>query len=158
MPPDPKIGARNAQSQIAEYHLVEEGRQAWVMQANLSAIGIEFETERRLEQGEWRRTRPGLRRTRNWIERRPTSLFAPEAAEQFGQPAQVHVGRSVEERLEHLLDRMLETVTRQPRGDLRGFVRPDRSVMIGHGIVTSFPGGHGADAPAGEEVGLHQPS
>src|ERR1700722_13396992 len=129
MPPDPKIGARNAQSQIAEYHLVEEGRQAWVMQANFSAIGIEFETERRLEQGERRRARPGLRRTCDRIQRRPTSLFAPEAAEQFGQPAQVHVGRSVKQRLEHLLDRMLEAVTRESKGDQRIVVRPDRSVM-----------------------------
>src|ERR1700722_450445 len=157
MSPDPKIGARNAQSQIAEHHLVEKGRQARIVQTNFSAIGIEFETERGLEQGEWRRARPGLRRTCNWIERWSTSLFAPEAAEQFGQSAQVHVGCSVKQRLEQKIDRMLEAVTREPKGDQRIVVRPDRSVMIGHWIVTRFTVGHSADAPAGEEVGLHQP-
>src|ERR1700690_3685322 len=110
MPPDPKIGARNAQLQIAEHHLVEKGRQARVMQPNFAAVGVEFETERRLKQGERRRTRPGLWRAGDWIKRRPASFLASEAAEQFGQSAQVHVGRRIEQRLEHLLDRMLEAV------------------------------------------------
>ena len=50
MPPDPKIGARSAQSQIAKHDLVEESRQARIVQANFAAVRIEFETERRLEQ------------------------------------------------------------------------------------------------------------
>src|ERR1043165_5820323 len=60
---NPQIDAGRPEPQIAQQHLIEEFRQAWIAKADLAARGVEFEAERRFQQGEWRRTGPGLRRT-----------------------------------------------------------------------------------------------
>ena len=49
-----------------------------------------------------------------------------------------------------------QPVARQAEGDQSVVMRPDRAVVIGHGIVARLGGGHGADAPAREEVAVHQ--
>src|ERR1700742_3403201 len=113
MSPDPKIGARSAQLQIAQHDLVEERRQTWIAQTNFATIRIELEAERRFQQCEWRCARPGLRCASDRIERRPAPLLAPETAKQFRQPAQVHVSRGFKQRLEPLLNRMFEPVARE---------------------------------------------
>src|SRR5438874_2609440 len=81
-----------------------------IAQPDFAAGAVEFEPERGFQQRERRRAGPGLRRACHRIERRAAMLLASEAAEQFGQPPQVHVGRGVEQSLEHLLDRMFEAI------------------------------------------------
>src|SRR4051794_4917042 len=153
---DAQIHAGIAQSQIAQDHLVQERRQMRIAQANLAARDVELDAERCLQQREWRRAGPGLRRAGDRIERRAAPLLAPEAAEQFGQPPQVHVGRRVEQALEDMRHRMLEAVAREPERDQRIVVRPDRAVMIGHRIVAHLALRDRADAPAREGVRRHQ--
>src|SRR5579864_976383 len=156
MPPDPKIRAGGAQLQITKDNLVEKGRQAWIAQTNFAVTRVEFETKCGLKQGEWRRARPGLRRACYRIERRAAPILSPKAAEQLGKPPQVHVGCRVKQRLEQLFNAMLEPISREPQRNERIIVGPDRSVMIGHRIVTRLSLRHRANAPAGEEVRPHQ--
>src|SRR5262245_66250901 len=85
MAPDAQIDGRFAKLQSAQDHFIEEGWKARIAQPDLGAFRVEFEPKRRLEQGERRRARPGLRRTGDRIERRPAMLLAPEAAKQFRQ-------------------------------------------------------------------------
>ena len=58
---NPQVNAGRPELQVAQYHLVEKLRQARIARPDLAARGIEFETERRLQQRKGRRTRPGLR-------------------------------------------------------------------------------------------------
>src|SRR3954451_19977182 len=156
MAADAQVHAGLAQAQIAQDHLVQKRRQMRIAQPDLAARHVELDAQRRLQQRERGCARPGLRRAGDRIERRAAPLFAPETAEQFGQPAQVHVGRGVEQSLEDMRDRMLEPITREPERDQRIVVRPDRPVMIGHRIVTHLALRDGADAPAREEMRPHQ--
>ena len=109
---DPQVHARVLQSQLAQDHFVEKGRQARIAQADFTALGIEFEPEGGFKQRERRCAGPGLWRAGDRIKRGAAALLAPEAAEQFGQSPQVHVGRSIEQALEQLLERMFEAVAR----------------------------------------------
>src|ERR1700730_3637270 len=70
---DPEIDARGTQLQVAQEHLVEECRQAWIAQANFATLGVEFEAERCFQQGERRRACPGLRRASGRVKRRRAS-------------------------------------------------------------------------------------
>src|SRR6202163_5027973 len=103
---DPEIDARGTQLQVAQAHLVKECRQAWIAQASFTTLGVEFETERCFQQGERRRACPGLRRRKDRVQRRAAAPFTLKSAEQFWQPPQIHITRSVEQALEYLLDRM----------------------------------------------------
>src|SRR5450432_4162996 len=153
---DPEIDARGTELQVAQEHLVKECRQARVAQANFAALGVEFETECCFQQREWRRACPGLRRASDRIERRAAAPFTLKSAEQFGEPAQIHIARGVEQALEHLLDRMLQPVAREAECDQRVVMRPDRPVMIRHRIIACLAQRDGANTPAGEEVRPHQ--
>ena len=52
--------------------------------------------------------------------------------------------------------RMLQAVAREAERDQRIVVRPDRSVVIGHRVVTGFAARNGADAPSRKEFLAHQ--
>src|SRR5450759_1575543 len=80
---DPKVDAGRSQFQFSQHHFVEKRRQTRVAQADFAALGVKFEPERRLQQRERRRARPGLRRAGDGIERRAASLFTAKAAEQL---------------------------------------------------------------------------
>src|ERR1051325_10896183 len=153
---DDEINAGVPELEIAQDQVAEERRQARVAQADLARAGVELQPERRLDQRERRRARPGLRRAGDRIERRAAAAPAREAAEELGQAAQIHVGRRVEQALEHLLDGALEAVAGEPERDQRIVVRPDRAVVIRQRIVALLALRDGADAPAGEEVRTHQ--
>ena len=156
MTADQQVDAGFAQPQVAQHDFIEENGQPWIAQADLRSLGIEFEPKRRFQQRERRGAGPGLRRASDRIKRRPAMALAAEAAEQFRQPPQVHIGRGVEQALEDVLDRMHQTVARQPERDQRVVVRPDRPVMIGHRIVAGLAERNGANAPTGEEMRPHQ--
>src|SRR5690348_12255350 len=114
MPPDPQIDAGFAKPQLAQDHLIEERGQFRIAQPDLRPVGIEFEPERSLEQRKRRCARPGLWRAGDRIKSWSPVLLAAKAAEEFGQPSQIHVGRRVEQSLEDMLDRMLQAVAREP--------------------------------------------
>src|SRR4051812_43173272 len=67
---DAQIDSGLTQSQVAHNVLVQKCRQMRVAQPDFAARNIELDAERRLQQGERRRTGPGLRRTGDRIERR----------------------------------------------------------------------------------------
>src|SRR6185312_14070215 len=79
-----------------------------------------------------------------------------EAAEQFRQAAQIHVAGGVEQALKDVLDRRLEAIVAESKRDQRVVMRPNRSVVIGHGIVARLAERDRAYAPAAEEMRLHQ--
>ena len=56
----------------------------------------------------------------------------------------------LEEAGEHLHRPVLAAVARQPQGDQRVVVRPDRAVVVRHRVVAHLVGVEGADPPAGE--------
>ena len=142
--------------QFAQDHLVEERRQARVAQANFAALCVEFETECGFQQRERRRACPGLRRASHRVQRRAAAPFTLKPAEQFGQPPQIHIAGGVEQALEHMFDRMLQSVAREAECDQRIIVRPDRSIVIGHRIVTRLAARDGADAPSRKEFMAHE--
>ena len=127
-----------------------------IAKTNLAARGIEFEAERRFQQAERRRAGPGLRRAGDGIEHRSAPPFALESAEQFRQPPQVHVAGGIEQGLEQMRHRMLQAVAREAERDQRIVVRPDRSIVIGHRVVTGFAARHRADAPSRKKFLAHQ--
>src|SRR6266487_949479 len=45
---------------------------------------------------------------------------------------------------------LLQSVSGESRGDQGVIVRPDRSIVIGHGIVARLAASHRTDAPTGE--------
>src|SRR5204862_5303721 len=122
-----QVDAGWSKLEVAQYDLVQKRRQARIAQTDLAARGIEFEAERCLQHGESRTARPRLRRAGNRIEHRAAPPLAPETAEQFRQPPQIHVARSVEQALEQMRHRMLQAVTAKAQRDHRIVVRPDRS-------------------------------
>src|SRR5262249_30308363 len=83
----------------------------------------------------WAASRPGL-----------------EAAEEFGQAPQVHVGGGVEHAFEQLLDLDLMAIAGKAERDQSVVMRPDRAVVIRHRIVARLAPGNGADAPSREEL------
>src|SRR2546422_155464 len=80
---NPQVDAGRPKLKIAQRHLAEELRQTRVTKPDLAARGIEFQTERCLQQSEGRRTCPGLRRAGYGIEHRPAPSLPPKSAEQF---------------------------------------------------------------------------
>ena len=52
--------------------------------------------------------------------------------------------------------RMLQAVAREAERDQRIVVRPDRSIVIGHRVVTGFAARHRADAPSRKKFLTHQ--
>src|SRR6478609_845905 len=52
--------------------------------------------------------------------------------------------------------RMLQAVAREAERDQRIVMRPDRSIVIGHRVVTGFAARYGADAPSRKEFVAHQ--
>src|ERR1700733_174422 len=153
---DPEVDAGRAQFQFAQNHLVKERRQPRISQPNFTALRIEFEAKGGFQQCERRGARPGLWRAGDRVQRRSALLFALKAAEQFGQPPQIHVSGGVEQGLEHALDRMFEVIARQPERDQRVVVRPYRPVVIRHRIIARLAARQGADAPACEKMRPHQ--
>jgi hypothetical protein len=104
VPADPEVDAGRAELEILQGHLVEKRRDPRLAQADFTAPRFEFEAEQGLDQRERRRTRPGLRRAGHRVERRSAAALALEAAEEFGQAPQIHIGGGIEQPLEHLLD------------------------------------------------------
>src|SRR5262245_45972034 len=152
-----EVDARLLELKIAQHHLVQERGQVRVAQPDLVRGRIELEPERRLDQRERGGARPRLRRAGDRIVRGPAPAAALEAAEQFRQAPHLHVGRRIEQALEHALDRAIEAAAREPERNQRIVVRPDRAVVVGHRVVARFRAGDGANAPAGEELRPQQP-
>src|ERR1700674_4887026 len=90
------------------------------------------------EKGERRSRRPGLRRARNGIGRRPAVRFADEAAEQLRQAAQLLVRRRLEHREKHFGRVQGEAITGKTKCDYRVVVRPYRAVVIGNRIESQL--------------------
>src|SRR5262249_58837703 len=57
-----------------------------------------------------------------------------------------------EQALEHMLDRMLQAIPREPERNQRVVMWPDRAVVIGHRIIPGLAERDRANTPAGEEV------
>ena len=125
MPAQHQVHGRLAKTKVAKRHFLEERRQPRLAQQDFVAVRIEFESEGRLQERKRRARGPGLRRAGDRIKRRPALASALEAAIEFGQPPQVHVGRGIEQALEHTIDRALVAVARKARRDQRVVVRPD---------------------------------
>src|SRR5258708_40270999 len=81
MPVDHQIDAGLAELQVAQHDLVEKLRQARIAQAYLADARIELQSQRRLDQRERRRARPGLRGACDRIECRPAAASALKSAE-----------------------------------------------------------------------------
>src|SRR5271170_7863481 len=88
----PQIHAGGAKLQIAQDHLVEKRRQLRVAQADFALERIELQPQRSFKQRERGRARPSLRRAGDGVERWAVAVMELEAAEQFGQTPQIHVG------------------------------------------------------------------
>src|SRR5215212_10880880 len=138
MPVDAQIDARLVELQIAQDYPIQELRQTRVDKADLASGGVELQTQRSFDQGEGCRARPGLRRARHRIVRRAAAAASLEAAEQFRQPAELHVGGRVEQTLEYALDGMLEAIACESKRNQCVVVRPDRAVVIGHRIIAGL--------------------
>src|SRR3546814_18212789 len=108
---------------------------------------VEVEAEARLQEGERRDGGPGLRRAGDRVRSRTLTLLPREAAEQLGQPAQVHVDRSVEYSLETTRRMLLEPVPRHSECDKCIVLRPHRADGIGNWILPRLRSRPGADAP-----------
>jgi len=100
--------------------------------ANFAASRVEFEPERRLQQGERRRRSPRL------AAHRPpgtASVRVPSRAESHRTTPEGGANPCKSRRrteLEHMFDRMFEPIARKPERDQRIVVRPDRTIVIGH--------------------------
>src|SRR5262245_10067195 len=119
-----KIRDRLAEMQVADRDLLQERRQTWVPQADAAVLWIERQAEHRPHERARCRAGPSLRRARDRIKRRTLPAFALEAAEEFRQAPQVHVGRAIEQALSHLRGGTVEAVAREAESDERVVVRP----------------------------------
>ena len=135
---------------------IHKVRQRRATKADLLRLEIELEAQARLQQRQRRCARPGLRRAGHRIERRPLAERAPEAAEQFRGPTQVHIARRVIETRQEPLSFLSQSVSSEAEADQRVVVRPDRAVVVGHRIVARFGRSDRPDAPASEEVRAQQ--
>jgi len=73
-----------------------------------------------------------------------------ESAEQFRQTVQIQDNAGIEQAGEDLYGLVLEAIARQAHGDQGVVVRPDRPVVIGHGIVPRCIVGECAYPPTAE--------
>src|SRR6185437_4629164 len=156
MAPNLEIDCGSVELQAVKLDVIEERWEARVVEPYLLAFRIELQAERRLDKREGRGAGPGLRRAGDRVEGRSAVGLTTEAAEELGQSAQIHVGRCIEQTLEQGLDLALQAIPREPQGDQRIVVRPDRAVVVGHRIVAGFALGDGANAPAREETRSQQ--
>src|SRR5690606_13352737 len=95
---------------------------------------------------------PGLGSTGHRIGNRPAPAPASESAEEFRQPQQILVARSVKHAGKNLGCVPLQAITAQAQRDERIVVRPHRSIMIRYWVVSAFPLRNGADSPAAESL------
>ena len=114
--------------------------------------GINAQTETRLEQEKHRNRGPRLRTTGNRIQRRTFTGPAREPAEQLGQSMQLKKLAGVEETGKNLQCALLESIGGHPGCDKGIVVRPDRSIVIGHRIVSDFRGCDGSDTPSVKHI------
>lgn len=84
-------------------------------------------------------------------------LLPGVAGDHFRQPVAV-AGRGLDERGGHGCGFGVQAVPRQAEGDHGVVVRPDAAAVVGQRVVRGLARGERTDAPAGEEVGLQQPS
>src|SRR5918996_4086678 len=127
-----------------------------MLERHAAALGVKAQPETRLQQEQRRRRRPGLRRAGHWIEGWALAALAGEAAEQPWQAPQVDVDRRVEQALEYPGRLAREAVAREPRGDHRVVVWPERAVVVAHRVVAQLGRGNRPDAPAGKRGAAHQ--
>src|SRR5262245_22394101 len=130
------VHTRLPKPEIAEQYRLEKGRQVRIPKTDLILHGVELQSERRLQHEERRAACPGLRRTGDGVKRGASTLPALKTAEQLGKPAQIHIGRGFEQASEHLVNGALVSVSRKPQGDQGVVVRPNRTIVIGHRIVS----------------------
>src|SRR5206468_2411716 len=102
VPPQEHIGHAASGLQPANIQLIEKLREHRLVKADLTRLLIETDTEARLYECEDRGAGPGLRRARDRIKRWRVESPRREAAEQFGQAAQVHIPRGVKHPLKNL--------------------------------------------------------
>src|SRR5215475_4809224 len=131
-----QIDTALTEPQVAQLDLVEERGQARIGEADFAALRVKFEPERGLQEQERGGACPRLRRTSDRIERRTPPAPALEAAEQFGESPQVHIGCGLEQSFEYRFDRGLVSVARKTERNQRIVVRPNRAIVIRHRIVS----------------------
>src|SRR5262249_5163785 len=133
---------------------------AWqvrIAEADFILSGIEVEPKRGLQHEEKRPACPGLRRAGDRIEGWASAMPPLKAAEQLGQTAQLHIGRRRDHTLEYGIDGRFMSVSCKAECNERVVVRPNRTVVVGHGIVPSLLVRNRADAPTREQVRIQQP-
>src|SRR6516165_1664626 len=96
---------------------VEEFGQHRVVEVYRTRVPIETDAEARLNQPEHRSTRPGLRYARHRIECRRVEPAPRKAAEQFGQPPQIHISRCFEQPPEDFEHLVLQAVACKTQSD-----------------------------------------
>src|SRR5258705_5918441 len=139
-----KSGIRDVE--VFDGQLVKIGRKNRVRESNRSFRGANRDSQRCSEQQENASCRPGLRRTRDRIESRAGGISSlVKTAEKLRQTAELDVKTCFVQTTENLQCFKLMSVKGEPQRDQRVIVGPDRSVVIGHGIVTGFTGSHGAN-------------
>src|SRR5260370_19145730 len=86
----------------------------------------------------------------------PPPAAALKPTEQLGQSPHLKIACGVEQAFEHPLERALEVVAGETERDQRVIMRPDRAVVVRHGIVARFRVGNRPNPPPGKEFWPHQ--
>src|SRR5207244_1235637 len=115
---------------------------------------VRLEAEERREHEKGRRRRPSLGaaadRVGGWLLGELSG--AGEPAVQLGQAEEPEALRGLEDLLEDFDAQLALTVPKEPRNGDRVVVRPDRAVVVAHGVVAGRVTREGAQAPSGEQV------
>src|SRR6516225_4777224 len=127
---------------------VEEFGEPRPVKADLAPPLVELEPQTRLDEREDGGACPGLGDATDRIEGRCVKPTPREAAKQFGQPPQLHVGGRLEQSLEDLEYFRLQAVAGKAQRNYGIVMRPDRTVVIGHRVIPRRGDRGRADPPA----------
>ena len=150
-----EVNGRVSNLEILHLNVLQERRQDRLGESEACMRGINAQTETRLEQEKHRNRGPRLRTTGDRVQRRTFTGPAREPAEQLGQSMQLKKLAGVEEPANNLQCALFEPLGGHPRCDQGIVVRPDRSIVIGHRIVSDLRGCDGPDAPSVKKLLAH---
>src|SRR5215467_1055250 len=142
-----EVNARLAKRQIAYNDPPSRQRQRRIDQHDPTRGGIELDPKHRLQHRERRTGCPSLGRAGRRIERGSAARPAPEPAIELGDATVRHVRRRPHQCIEDVMDAASVAVSGQTLRDKGVVMRPDRPIMIRHGIVARLTRSHGANAP-----------